>query len=233
MQLVFIDETSDDKYKDYFGICCAVMSSHSYAILKRTTQKILIESGWDPNIEFKGCTLFSGSRGDISISVEKRIEIATNLLKLNISKKHSRIKFFYLNKNSNDFAKDYLKVVPILLNKALPRGKDLLSFHFDRYDSVGHKELRKLVQEVLIKKKLELLEDINPSNSNFETIGILFVDLVGYLLGRIKTISNDLDLFKDLTEEQRNKNGKLKKLESSTNLIKLIKQIKVYKLVSK
>lgn len=113
MKSVFIDETSDHKYKDYFGLCCAVTDSYFYRTLKEETQKILRESGWDLEIEFKGYTLFSASKGDTNISVDKRVEIASKLLNLNVSSKHARISFYYFDKNSSDFKSDYLKFVPI------------------------------------------------------------------------------------------------------------------------
>ena len=31
MLLVFIDETGDDKFKDYFGLSCAVINTNFYA----------------------------------------------------------------------------------------------------------------------------------------------------------------------------------------------------------
>lgn len=35
MKLAFIDETGDQKFKDYLGVCIAKMDSRSYPLLKR------------------------------------------------------------------------------------------------------------------------------------------------------------------------------------------------------
>ena len=53
MWLGFVDETSDTKYKDYFGLSVALVNAAFYPNIKREAQRILIHGGWDPNIEFK------------------------------------------------------------------------------------------------------------------------------------------------------------------------------------
>ena len=63
MLLVFLDECSDSKFKDYFGLSLAVMSASFYPQLKREVQAILRDGGWDPKNEFKGEFLFSASIG--------------------------------------------------------------------------------------------------------------------------------------------------------------------------
>jgi len=215
------------------GLCCATMDSYSYKVIKEEVQNILNKSGWDPEIEFKGATLFSITQGDRKISVEKRIEIARKLLELNIAKKHSRIKFDYCDFLTTDFKKDYLSYFPIFLKKILSKapkggGKDLLILHLDEHQSIKMSELRKVVKKTINDKGYVLFEDVNSSCSNFETVGILYADLVGYLTGRLKIISKDIDLFK-LSPEQLKTDGRYKKLLSSKDLIQLIKKLDVYK----
>ncbi len=81
-------------------------------------------------------------------------------------------------------------------------------------------------------KKYELFEDIIQIDSNCETIGVLFADIIGYLMARVETISSDIELFENLTPEQIRKNGKLRKLASSWQLIDKIKQMTIYGLKS-
>lgn len=71
MLLAFVDETSDTKFKDYFGLCCATINSSFYRQIKDDFQRILTNGGWNPNIEFKGSYLFSALSGDTSVPIEK------------------------------------------------------------------------------------------------------------------------------------------------------------------
>lgn len=87
MIFAFIDETSDAKFKEYFGLSCALINSNFYQQIKNDFQNILLEAGWDPTIEFKGSYLFSATKGCSHVSIEKRIEIASNILSLNVSEK--------------------------------------------------------------------------------------------------------------------------------------------------
>jgi hypothetical protein len=64
MLLVFIDETTDQKFK----------------------------TCWDPAVEFKGSYLFSATSGCTDVEVVKRIEAAGALLDLNTSKSNSRMR---------------------------------------------------------------------------------------------------------------------------------------------
>ena len=59
MLLVFIDETSDSKFDDYFGLSISTINHTNYKTIKDGFQKILKESRWDESIEFKGSYLFS------------------------------------------------------------------------------------------------------------------------------------------------------------------------------
>jgi len=233
MILLFVDETSDAKFKDYFGLSIAVINSNFYQILKSDFHKILSDSGWEINIEFKGSYLFSANSGCKNIPVDMRVEIASKILELNKSKINSRIKFAYFHKNSQDHRKDYLEYLPVLLDKILPAAqkagdKDIIAVYCDRRSDMKPIEIQNVIQPVLNKRKYTLLENVVMTDSNFNTIGILYADLVGYLSARIDTIKNDIELFENIPPDQLENNGKIKKLRSSQNLINAIKSIKAY-----
>jgi len=236
MWLIFIDETSDSKFKDYFGLSCVVVNSTFYSNIKREFQKILLDYGWNPEIEFKGSYLFSATKGCTDISVEKRIEIASKVLKLNTAKRNARMSFVYIKMNSINKKDDYLKYVPVLINKALKKAKkkhdkDLVSLNFDFRSDIKKEELFKAIYPVIVKKGYVFLEDIHVLSSNFETVGILYADIVGYLFAKIDNISNDADLFENIPPEEFERNGKIKKLKSSIELIKVIKNFDRYQVV--
>ncbi len=238
MLLAFVDETSDTKFKDYFGLCCATINSSYYRQIKDDFHKVLIESGWNPEIEFKGSYLFSALSGDKNVSIEKRIEITSSILALNTAKQNARMKFTYIKKTSENQKEAYLKYLPILLEKALPKaqkggGKDILSLNCDRRDDIFSKEIYDVVNPVIHEKGYTLLEDIVISRSGFHTVGVLYADIVGYLYARVDTIANDSELFQNIPPEQWENNGKIKKLKSSTNLLGLIKKFDRYEVVVK
>jgi hypothetical protein len=239
MLLVFVDETSDSKFKEYFGLCCATINSSFYRQIKEDFQHILVDGGWNPDVEFKGSYLFSTLSGDTQVSIEKRIEIASNILALNTSKQNARMKFTYLKLPPQQRQKDaYLEYLPVLLEKALPKaekraGKDILSLHCDRRDDITSREIYNAVIPIIRKRGYTLLEDIVISRSGFHTVGILYADIVGYLYARVDTIANDSELFENVPPEQWENNGKLKKLKSSTTLLGLIKKFDRYQVVLK
>ncbi len=68
------------------------------------------------------------------------------------------------------------------------------------------------------------------ASSNFNTVGILYADMIGYLVARIDTISNDLELFENIPRDQLANNGKVKKLKTSMQLINKIKQLDKYEI---
>jgi hypothetical protein len=235
MILAFVDETSDSKFKKYFGLSCAVINSNFYQQIKNEFQNILLDAGWDSKIEFKGSFLFSATQGCTDISIEKRIEIASRVLSLNVSNKNARMKFTYFKKESDDHKRDYLKYLPKLLEKSLPPAKkkgdkDVLALNCDFRSDISKDEIFEAAKDVISKKSYTLFEDIVVVKSCFNTVGILYADIVGYLFARIDTISNDSELFENISKEEFLKNGKIKKLVSSIELIDLIKKFDAYKI---
>lgn len=234
MKLVFIDETGDQKFKDYLGVCIATMDSRSYPLLKRESLKVLKNAGWDSGTEFKGSFLFSASKGVTDVEVEARVKAASELLDLNASDRKSRLRFAYSGMTSANKAADYLAVVPKLLSnrKVIPKapkgaGKNLIAVACDDRDDVHPRELHEAVKPVLDEKGYVLLERVMQAVSAPESVGLMYADLVAYLLGRIATISNDADLFEGLDQEQLENSGKIKKLRSSDRLIEKIRRLEI------
>lgn len=235
MELVFVDETSDDNFKDYFGLSIAIINHVHYKSIKNGFQDILQASSWDCSIEFKGAFLFSASKGDPKVDIDKRVSICEKIIELNTSDKNARMRFFYVSKRGvSDFKAEYLNLLPNLLKKALPKpakegsGKDICSVCCDFRSDIKPIEIYTVIQPVLNEKKYTLFENINMSTSGFQTVGILYADIVGYLAARIETISSDIELFENITPEMIRTNGKLKKLQSSDTIIKRIKRLEWY-----
>lgn len=233
MLLVFIDETGDKKFKDYLGFCVATMNATFYASLKKRVEKALARIAWDPETEFKGSYLFSASSGTPEVEIERRIEAAREILDLNIALKNSRIKFWYGMIRSQNPATDYLSALPELVRKAIPKapkgaGKNLALVICDERSDVPADALHKALAPVFAEKGYVILERVAQARSTPATIGLMYADIVGYLVARVDTISNDAELFEGLTPEQLESNGKIKKLRSSSELITKIKALKVF-----
>ena len=233
MIFAFVDETGDTRSPEYFGLCSAIMNSNFYSKIKRDFQSILLDEGWDPNIEFKGSCLFSASRGDTKIPVDKRVNIAERLLALNTSKRNARMKFAYLAMQSKNTGEDYLTYLPKLIDKILPNaqgkgGKDILYLQCDQRDDIKAEDIHKAVEKVARQRGYTLLEAVVCSRSSFHTVGTLYADIVGYLFSRIDIYKTDSDLFEDISENQWTTDGRIRKLRSSTHLLQQIKKFDVY-----
>lgn len=232
-KLLFVDESGDNKFKDYLGVCVAVVDSTKYPLIKKRFHKTLLQHGWDPDVEFKGSYLFSASKGDPNIDVQTRIKIAEELLGLNVSKSNARIRFRFETtrvRSGESEAATYLSMLPRVLRKALPpqaggAGKNLVSVFADERSDVRKQDLRVAVQSAVHERGYELLEDVVTAQSNFHTVGVLFADLVAYLAARIDNISSDAELFQELPNDPGKENSKLRKLESSMQLVSRIKQL--------
>ena len=233
MLLVFVDETADVKFKNYLGFSIALANAFYYPKLKSEAQRILRGIGWDPNVEFKGSYLFSASKGCTDVEIERRVSAAGKLLDLNVARENTRMKFHFGDMRSENPKVDYLTQLPGLLWKVLPPaprspGKNLIAVICDERDDISDDELNDAVLPVTAKRGYVMLERAHSTTSNFDTVGIMYADLVGYLAGRIETISNDVELIDGLTEEQMRINGKLRKLQSSKELIGKIKRMNIY-----
>ena len=233
MEFAFIDETSDIKFKNYFGICCATVNHTKYRTIKAGFQKILRDGGWDPEVEFKGSYLFSASKGCPEVSVEERIALAEKILRQNESDKNARLKFAYLRLSTEDVKTEYLRYLPGLLGKVLPRatkkpGKDLVSIQCDYRNDITSDEVCNSVKPLLDSKGYTLFEDVELVKSNFETVGVLYADIVAYLVARVDVISSDYELFDGITAQMAGASGKIRKLRSSVRLINFIKKLDIY-----
>ncbi len=127
-----------------------------------------------------------------------------------------------------------MSAVPELIGKVLPKapkgaGKNLIAVVYDERQDVDSDAFHKSVAAVVERKGYVLLEQVVEGRSRFDTVGLMFADLVCYLAARVDTISNDAELFEGLTLENYKRNGKLRKLESSSELIAKIKRLELYK----
>ena len=176
MKFVFIDETGDEKFQDYLGFCVAVVDSKSYPLLKTKSQEILSQAAWRPDVEFKGAYLFSQTKGCEEIEVERRVDAAAKLLDLN-AQKNARMKFAYGSLDSNEPGKDYLRLVPALVDQVLPKapkgaGKNLLIVVYDERSDLDSAAFHRAISEIADAKGFVLFESAVEGRSSFDTLGV-------------------------------------------------------------
>ncbi|MBN1351933.1 DUF3800 domain-containing protein [candidate division KSB1 bacterium] len=239
MKLVFIDETSDSKNPDYLGVCGALIDCAHYGKLKKEFHRYLEKHNWEKSIEFKGSWIFSASKGCQEVPVEERIELTQKIIALNTAKKNSKISFAYIFWENGSKNEQYLKIIPLLLDKLLPKfknqktGKNVLALYFDERSGLNQQKLRETAALVLNRKNAILLEDIQIVRSNYQTMGLCYADIVAYLMSRIDNIEVDSQLFEELQTEYARNNMQLKKYLTSTEIISSIKNMKVYQAIEK
>jgi len=229
VRLVFIDECGDANEKDYLGLSIASVNSRFYPALKQEAQSILSKAGWERNTEFKGSCLFSISRGCPGVSVEDRVGAAMSLLDLNTSEKNSRMNFTYGRLRSTKQSEDYLRCLPRLLHRELivaPKGagKNLLAITCDERSDVDRRALHSALASVVESRGYVLHESVAFAQSSFDTIGLMFADLVGYLAARVDLLS-DAQLFEGLSPEELAKDGQHRKLTASRKLLDKLKNL--------
>lgn len=237
MKLLFIDETSDANNPKYLGICAALIDVSKYGSIKRDFHRYLGDFKWDPSIEFKGSWIFSSSKGCQAVPVEKRIELTKRIIEMNSSPKNSNIKFCYISNQDPDLnqTKQYELLIQPLLKRILKssnttqHGKDVIAIYCDKRQDIDCKKIRIIISPILKEKKLILLEDIHFVQSNMQTVGLCYADIVGYLMSRIHNITVDSGLFENLDSEEARKNIQLKKFLTSREIIDSIKSMEAYK----
>lgn len=166
------------------------------------------------------------------------MQIASDLLRLHVANKNRRVRFYYLQMKSEDHKTDYLNYAPKLLARALPKaqnknGKDLLSIVCDHRSDLKAASLQQALEPVAVEKGFVLHEQVVPSPSNFHTVGLMYADIVGYLLARIDTITTDSEFLENIPPEFFETNGKLRKLKSSTELMANVQRLKRFVVLGK
>lgn len=239
MKLIFIDETSDTNHPNYLGVCGALIDSTKYGKIKREFHEYMRDFHWDPSVEFKGSWIFSSSRGCQAVPVEKRINLTKNIIAMNSSTTNAAIKFCYIHTDVGSQKEQYLSVLKLVVDSLLPRagttanGKDVVAIFCDKRSDVCSKEIREILQQTFDRKQLTLLEDVHTIQSNMQTVGICYADIVGYLMSRIDNIQVDQSLFEGLNNAEAQKNVQLRKVITSTSIIQSIKSMQVYKAIRK
>jgi hypothetical protein len=233
MKLIFIDETSDSEKKSFLGVCFCIIDLDFYRGLKEEVSGLLKNSDWDMSKEFKGSYLFSASNGDSKVSVDKRIEIAYELIKKSSGAHNSKLAtVFVYNTKGNNF-ENYKSLVSFGLEKIISLGgfpanqkKRIASIFIDNRSDIdevsgNRKELLEMIGSILKEKKIALVEDVEIVRSSLSRPGIIHADLLAYSIGRFVV----LDLPKP---EYFDTDNRFKKIMNSLIICANQKKFKLY-----
>ncbi len=197
MKILLIDETRGRRRNQSMGVCVLQVDATKYAKLTTAYSSRLKKEDWNEDMEFKGSTIFSSSKGDLKIDIPTRIAIVDDILaELNKGKNSP----FVMTVRHNDNG-DSTENFTFLLNEALlatikrmPRankrsGKHLVSVHLDHRDDVKSRfvEYSNLVRSHLERRGYSLIEEVNLVDSRFCHAGLAVCDIVGYICAAAAT----------------------------------------------
>lgn len=165
MKLIFIDEVEQQQKREgFFGVASLVVDSASYRILKRGVDDALDDAGWNRREEFKGRYIFSRSKGDPNVAIERRIEIVRKIVGTTTAKKNARGSFCFAYKLAGKTPDNYLNLVAQVTGRcARPRDqkrdRPLVTMYLDQLDLVKPKDVERVVIPELARRDLTLVEN--------------------------------------------------------------------------
>lgn len=235
MKLVFIDETGNSKQPDFYGICGVCVDEVYYPKLSREIKKCFNDIGWDNSIEFKARYIFSSSKGDNNVSIDKRIDFVDNLIALNIAKRNARLKAVFAYNEAGNTVENHLLLVKQVLCKLLPsiakkHKEQPCIIIADHNDKVPHQKLCETINTTLISRNYCLVEDIFSFNRwQPSQTGLCLCDLIGYLASWVCISKNTDEAQKSLFEAETISATNSDKAETVKRIFGNIKNIDIIK----
>jgi hypothetical protein len=187
MRIIFIDETQNTKDPIFYGVCGISMDDSHYSVIAREITSSFKNVGWDINKEFKGNQLFSSSKGDLNVTIEKRIEFAQNIIASTIGKQNARLKAVFVWNKDGGSPQNHLYLCKRVIELLLKKRKKVLTMEpclvfIDQNQKIDTNSLGEVLNGTLLRMNYCLIEDINIHREWKHThIGLCICDLVAYL----------------------------------------------------
>lgn len=239
MKLLFFDETSNNCDKRFFAICGVCIDSANYKTVADVFREAFKNSEWQEGCEFKGRFLFSESKGDPSVPVIKRIDLARSLIEANVAQKNARLKAVLVWNKKGSTPENYLNLLSSAAKRVLGtrassqrRDKNLCIAFCDRYDKVASRNIWQTLRNAVEDRGYVLVEDVaipQKFTSMEAMIGLCYADLIAYLASWVALFKDvdkaQLSLFEDLqlNEAQRQKYGVVKDLLKAMKRLKIVR----------
>jgi hypothetical protein len=233
MKLLFIDETQViQRDPNFFGICGIFMDESHYNSITKEMMKSFKKVKWDTSIEFKGAFLFSQSKGDSNVSIDKRIQLANEIISSSVANINSRLKALFVWNFDRDTKDNYIYLIDSLIKK-LPSSKPKKScaVFVDQNQKIPESQVCELINTSLTNKRYSLLEDINIIKKwRLTHTGSCICDLVAYLCAW-RCLSNtpedaQLSLFNEMQLNQHD----LEKVRITTEIFRNLKNVNILKI---
>jgi hypothetical protein len=109
---------------------------------------------WNRSEEFKGRYIFSSTKGDDSVPVDKRIELVRTIVSATTAKKNARVRFCFAYNDKGKNGENYLDLVAKVTARCpqpenATQDKPLVSMYCDNLNEVKPKDIEAAVTDVL------------------------------------------------------------------------------------
>jgi hypothetical protein len=228
MKFIFLDETQNRRKRDFYGICGISIDERFYPRIARDVTQLFKEAGWDLKIEFKGRFLFSITKGDSSVDIDKRIELANQMIALNVARQNARLKALFFWNEASDTIQNHLYLTECVLKKLLPSGSKPYIIFADQNDKIPPEDLWKVIYDVIMNKNCCLVEDVviikewRPTHA-----GLCLCDLIAYLASWSCLTGSPAEAQQSLFEGESISSFDAKKAETVKTIFQNIKKVKI------
>jgi hypothetical protein len=189
VKLVFIDETENSTHvPGFYAVCAVAIDATKYKTVRQEIDKALDACKWLRSHEFKGSCMFSASKGDANVAVERRIDAVNRMVAATVSKANARAVPVIAWTDGGPSTENHLALVKQAIAGALKqkptgktKGKDLCFVFADGKDSIHFADLSDAVREAVQSRGYFMGEDVIVVSSSCASPGVLLADVLAYL----------------------------------------------------
>jgi hypothetical protein len=230
MKFIFLDETTNRRKKDFYGICGISIDEYFYPRIAQDMAQLFKDYGWNLEIEFKGRFLFSISKGDSTVTIDQRIELANQMIDLNVARRNARLKAAFVWNEASDTKENHLFLIKRALKQLITSSKKskLYIIFADQNDKIILQDLWKVAYDSTLNKDCCLVEDVVVIKDWKPThVGLCLCDLIAYLTSWICLTESPAEAQQSLFEEELISSFDVQKAETVQKIFQNLKQIKI------
>jgi len=228
MKFIFLDETQNKRKRDFYGICGISIDARFYPSIAREVKQLFNNVGWNLRFEFKGRFLFSSKKGDPNVTIDKRIELANQMINLNVAKKNARLNAIFVWNEASDTTENHLYLTKCALKELLSSNNKLYIIFADRNDKIKHQDLWKAAYDIIVNKSCCLVEDVVIIKEWKPTqVGLCLCDLIAYLASWSCLTQSPVEAQQSLFEEESISSFDVDKAETVKTIFQNIKKVKI------
>jgi len=228
MKFIFIDETTNKRKKDFYGICGVSIDDYFYSRIAQDVSQLFKDAGWNLDFEFKGRFLFSSTKGDPTVTIEERIEIANQMVALNVARKNARLQAIFFWNEASDTKENHLYLTKRVLDHLMTSSNKLYMIFADQNDKISSQDLWKVAFDNTLGKDCCFVEDVVIIKDWKPThVGLCLCDLIAYLASWMCSTKSLEEAQQSLFEEESISSFDAKKAETVQEIFQNLKQVKI------